>query len=317
MEQLVSVIVPVYNVEKYLDECVYSLIHQSYKTIEIILVDDGSTDQSGVKCDFWKEKDNRIIVIHQENKGISGARNSGIDVASGDYLAFVDSDDYVEENYIELMYHEMAKNNCDFVMCNFISFDEEQQRFDGKNRIYDAFMNSEEFMKMVYTYPGFYVLAWNKLYKKELFQKTRYETRRNEDSALISKLVFQCNKIQCISVPLYFYRQRENSLMHDKNELGLLEGELSWIKRDIKLYRTLKKEELMHWAIKLYCNKIVEKYEVLDNDNKKKYQKELRQQCPKVFKCKLFTKKVRLKFFICFISVRVYNRIENIINYHI
>ena len=102
--KLVSIVVPIYNVEKYLKRCVNSLLNQTYKNIEIILVDDGSTDSSGAICDQYKPKDNRIVVVHKSNGGLSDARNTGIDMARGEYIAFVDSDDYIHEDYIYNMY---------------------------------------------------------------------------------------------------------------------------------------------------------------------------------------------------------------------
>lgn len=103
MNELISVVIPIYNVENYIDKCIETVIKQTYKNIEIILVDDGSTDNSGYKCEEWKKKDNRIVVLHKENGGLSSARNAGIDVAKGKYISFIDSDDYVDYSMIEIL----------------------------------------------------------------------------------------------------------------------------------------------------------------------------------------------------------------------
>ena len=116
MEELISVIVPVYRVEKYLERCVKSILSQTYKNLEVILVDDGSPDQCPAICDACAEKDARVKVIHQENKGLSGARNAGIDAASGEYLAFVDSDDYVSPHFIEELYQLLQDTGCAIVI---------------------------------------------------------------------------------------------------------------------------------------------------------------------------------------------------------
>ena len=119
---LISIIVPIYNVEKYLTECVDSIIKQTYKNLEIILVDDGSTDHSKDICDQYVKIDTRIRVIHKVNGGLSSARNAGIDIANGNYYMFIDSDDYIKEDMVELLYSVMIENQCDMTICNIIRF---------------------------------------------------------------------------------------------------------------------------------------------------------------------------------------------------
>ena len=116
----ISVIIPVYNVEKFIEQSIKSVLNQTYKNLEIILVDDGSTDSSGSICDEYSKKDKRIKVIHQDNKGLSGARNSGLDIATGKYIMFLDSDDYFENNSCEILYSEIEKKQADYVIGNYI-----------------------------------------------------------------------------------------------------------------------------------------------------------------------------------------------------
>ena len=125
MEKLISVIIPVYNVVNYFDRCINSIINQTFKNLEIIIVDDGSTDGSSEACDKIAKIDNRIKVIHQINMGLSAARNAGLNIATGEYIAFVDSDDYLHPRMYEILYKEMTKNEVDMVICEFNEFEEE------------------------------------------------------------------------------------------------------------------------------------------------------------------------------------------------
>ena len=170
----ITIVVPVYKVEKYLRRCIESILQQTYKNIEIILVDDGSPDNCGKICDEYKEKDNRIIVIHKENGGLSDARNAGIDIATGKYIAFIDSDDYVANNFISSLYDVCIKNECEIAQCKFKrvteDYKEEQKEIsettilDGKSAIKEIYGQND-----VYT-----IVAWNKLYLKNLFNDIRY-----------------------------------------------------------------------------------------------------------------------------------------------
>ena len=121
MDKLISVIVPVYNVEKFLDKCISSIVNQTYKNLEIILIDDGSTDESVQICDKWQEKDNRVRLTHKENTGVSDTRNIGLEKTTGEYICFVDSDDYIEPDYIENLYKSLTENNADIASITYSS----------------------------------------------------------------------------------------------------------------------------------------------------------------------------------------------------
>ena len=152
MKDLISIIIPVYNVEAYLDKCIESIINQTYSNLEIILIDDGSTDSSGIKCDEWAEKDHRIVVVHKENEGVSNARNTGLKVAKGEYIGFIDSDDYIEQNMYEIMYTEMNKDNIEFVLCDFkkVKFKEEKNACPIQHYSYE---NIDKFQVLLEFYP--------------------------------------------------------------------------------------------------------------------------------------------------------------------
>ena len=126
MEELISIIVPIYKTEKYLDRCIKSIINQTYKNLEVILVDDGSPDRCGVICDKWAQKDKRIKVIHKENGGVSDSRNAGLDIANGEYIGFVDSDDYIHKDFIKILYNLCKENNSDISVCETFKTDKDE-----------------------------------------------------------------------------------------------------------------------------------------------------------------------------------------------
>lgn len=210
-DPLISVIIPVYKVENYLDKCVKSVVNQTYKNLEIILVDDGSPDNCPKMCDKWDKKDNRIKVIHKKNGGLSDARNKGIDIAKGDYITFIDSDDYVENNYVEFLYKNLVYNNADISMGkHYIKYPNKTiNTGSGKEYI----LNSHDcFDKLLYG-EDFDVSAWAKLYKAELFKNIRYPKNRIfEDSATTYKLIDKANMVVLNSEPIYNYIIREDSI---------------------------------------------------------------------------------------------------------
>ena len=206
---LISVIVPVYRVEEYLERCVKSILSQTYKNLEVILVDDGSPDQCPAICDACAEKDARVKVIHQENKGLSGARNAGIDAASGEYLAFVDSDDYVSPHFIEELYQLLQDTGCAIGQCRFsyVKGDGLVEEGDSAFCIY----RRESLMEQLYgpeEKATCFVVAWNKLYRAELFKETgiRYpEGRIHEDEATTYRLFHEAKKLAFLDRALYGY----------------------------------------------------------------------------------------------------------------
>lgn len=169
---MISVIVPVFNTEKYLHKCLNSIVSQTYKDLEIIVVDDGSFDNSPRICDEFAQKDNRIKVVHKNNEGVSVARNTAIDMASGEYLFFVDSDDYMAHNMIEVLYKDLNKNNADISMCDFRTEGEFEDFDYNKNNSVN--MNSDIALKHLYIDADFnFVILWAKLFKKSLFDNIR------------------------------------------------------------------------------------------------------------------------------------------------
>ena len=189
----ISVIVPVYKVEQYLDRCVKSILSQTFTNFELVLVDDGSPDKSGLMCDEWSKNDSRIKVIHKENGGLSDARNTGVEKASAEYVTFIDSDDYVAEDFLEYLYKLITENNCDVSACYFCkTYGESVWNYgeDGSH-IY----NNIQACKLSFSDVSIGI-AVGKLYKKELLQQYTFPVGRfHEDTATVGKILYQVKAI--------------------------------------------------------------------------------------------------------------------------
>lgn len=205
MRDLISVIIPVYRVEKYLRRCVDSVLSQTFREIEIILVDDGSPDSCPAICDEYRAKDSRITVIHQRNAGLSGARNRGIEAAKGEYLAFVDSDDYLAPDFLESLYLACVESGSDMSVCRweYVRGEDIPERGSGKT---ETFTGREMLAKLYDPDGAYFVVAWNKLYKRELFEEIRYPLGKiHEDEATTYKLYDRAEKVVYVDRSLYGY----------------------------------------------------------------------------------------------------------------
>ena len=249
MEPLISVIVPVYKVEKYLKRCVDSLLVQTYENIEILLVDDGSPDACPQMCDEYAKKHDKIRVFHQENKGLSGARNTGIDNAKGEYLAFVDSDDLWSPYFLESLYRALKENGADISQCRweYMHGDELKEMYDPKAG-QECFSGREMISNLYIQTGAYYVVAWNKLYKKELFENIRYpEGRIHEDEATTYKLFDLAKKCVHVDNALYGYFVGTGGTSITRNGFNL--KKLDW--------RTANKERVEYFIEKDYKELIV------------------------------------------------------------
>lgn len=215
---LISVIIPVYNVEKYLHRCLDSVIAQTYQNIEIICVDDGSIDESGRICDQYAVRDAHIKVIHQENQGLSAARNRGLDAAEGEYIAFVDSDDYILEDMYKRMLDKLLNYNVDLCVCQWqYEFSDGRQVVKKKNidpTIYGR-KTSLEFARFLYrgNYEnGVVVAAWNKLYRRALLDTIHFEGRIHEDDAFNGRIMAKNISVYVMEEQFYVYAQNGDSL---------------------------------------------------------------------------------------------------------
>ena len=220
MTEKITVIVPVYNVEHYLDKCLDSVIKQTYKNIEIIVVNDGSTDNSGEICQEYAQKDNRIVYIEKENGGISDARNAGLDQMTGSYVTFVDSDDWIEQDYVETLYQKITEYQADIAIGNYYSFDEERSVFlfhilgdsyyekaHDNVSIFENLYENQEMRSFAL------ISAWGKLYKARLFEQLRFDIGKlGEDGYLNQKVYLLSEKVIYLNKGLYAYRIRKGSL---------------------------------------------------------------------------------------------------------
>lgn len=198
-----SIIVPVYKVEKFLIKCIDSILSQTYENFELILIDDGSPDNCHKICDEYAEKDKRVIVIHQKNLGVSAARNAGMDIAKGEYIGFIDSDDYIVPEMYEMMINRMEKNHCDLVICGYDYVDEQgnvNRAFEIKE---DEVLSQREVMYKQYDIlPTIRFGIWNKLFKRELIQNLRFPVgvHSAEDG------VFLCEYLKKIKSALFIHQ---------------------------------------------------------------------------------------------------------------
>lgn len=229
MEPLISVIVPVYKAEAYLKKCVDSIINQTYKNLEIILIDDGSPDSCPQMCDDFAKLDERIVVIHKENGGLSSARNAGIDVARGDYIGFIDSDDYIRPEMYERLYTSLINTCADLCICSCQRVNEFGENISNNSPIKDEVLTREQCFSKIFLSNGwYYVTAPMKLYKRELFAGLRFKNGKlHEDEFFIHHLIGKCDIIATISDELYMYLQRDGSIMHTlspKNYLCIIDA---------------------------------------------------------------------------------------------
>ncbi len=210
---MISVIVPVYKVEKYLDRCVDSIVGQTYKNLEIILVDDGSPDSCPSMCDEWAKKDSRIKVIHKQNGGPSDARNAGMKVANGEYIGFVDSDDYISSDMYERLLDSIEKTDSDISCCGAKMVWE-----DGRERLLtpdgEHILDNLQAVKSIICEDVLKQVVWNRLYKTELVSDIMFPVGKyHEDVFWNYKAISRAKKVSALSAPCYFYTQREGSIM--------------------------------------------------------------------------------------------------------
>ena len=224
VKDLISIIVPVYNVEKYLDRCVQSILNQTYPYFELILVNDGSPDNCGKMCDEYAKTDDRVVVIHQENKGLSGARNTGLDYVfeknTSQYITFIDSDDYIHKQYCEILLKQLKENNADIAISNFKKFNKNYLN-DSKieiNLSSQLFSNIDILNLYIddYENQARYISACWKLYNKNVLERIYFPINRLfEDEFTTYKILFNSKRIISIETPLYYYYENNNGITHN------------------------------------------------------------------------------------------------------
>lgn len=219
----VSIIVPVYNVENYILECITSIIEQTYANLEIIIINDGSTDKSKEICESLQKKDERIVFISKHNSGVSDTRNIGINKSTGDYIIFVDSDDYIDKSYIEEMVKWMNEEFIDMTVCNYIEIYKNTVLHHNNDLTDKLVITNKEAINDIYKLRSFGGYLWNKIFKSEIIKKNNIrfnqEIHMCEDMLFLLKYLSKCNNVRIISKELYFYRMRKSSIVWNKNKI--------------------------------------------------------------------------------------------------
>lgn len=218
IEPLISIIVPVYKVEPYLERCLNSVINQTYRNIQIILVDDGSPDQCGNICDKYAQEDDRIVVIHRMNGGLSAARNTGLQAATGEFIAYIDSDDFVDVEMIETLYKYIVQYRCDIAVCSYQIFSSEAENMVNKEKENQTIVVQSreavyENLGTANPYRWYEPQVWNKLYRAELIKDIRFEEGKYCEDQFYCHLAYEnVERVVFTSEKLYFYMNRGNSI---------------------------------------------------------------------------------------------------------
>lgn len=249
---VISVIVPVYNVEQYLIQCIDSILDQTFPDFELLLIDDGSTDGSGMICDEYRLKDNRVVVIHQNNAGASGARNRGLDIAKGKYIAFVDGDDLIRADYLESLYSATIADNAEIAMCRRFHFqdgDEIALSVPTGMPVYVS-MTGREATKLRYK-GNFCIAPGEKLIARYLFDKNRFPVGRAcEDQAVIPYVIYEAIKLCITDEEMYYYRIRSESLSHGIFKIEMFDN-VCHMNDFINFLELNREHEMVKDAIKL------------------------------------------------------------------
>jgi len=275
-EAIISVIVPVYNIEKYIRKCIESITRQTYHNLEIILVDDGSTDESGRICDEYAKTDNRIRVIHKENEGLSDARNLGLENCMGKYIGFVDGDDWLEDDMYEFLYQTLNTHNADIAVCGHYLEDDggvyASEYTDGSLKVY----NCHEAVCAIVKDKEIHSFAWDKLYKRELFDEIRYPSGRYvQDIFTTYKVFMKADRVVCHNKPKYYYYQRVDSIQRTRgsklnwDQFCVYKESLSVLEKDYSELREFLVSRLASFGVAAY-NCLILKDEISEEEQKQK-----------------------------------------------
>ncbi len=283
---LISAIVPIYNVEAYLERCIKSIIGQTYNNIEILLIDDGSKDNSLEICKRFEKLDKRIRVFHKGNGGLSDARNYGIDRAKGEYLVFIDSDDYIENRYVEELVKLVTKDNLKVAQCGFNKVRDNQileKTNDSNNCVQSG-------RKMVIDFYGENesknIVVWNKIYRKDLFEKLRFPCGKiHEDEYVTYKILYQEEKVGITNECLYNYSFNPDSITQKKYNIKRLDAMGAYQER-ISYFKNKKDNELMELTTNFYLTYLKVNFVKIKLyvENSKKYEKNIIKEFRKYYK---------------------------------
>lgn len=306
----VSVIVPVFNVEEWLDRCVKSILRQNFKNYEILLIDDGSTDKSGAICDAYQEKYKKVKAFHKQNGGLSDARNFGINMAQGEYYVFVDSDDFIDKEYISVLYNAIKQYDTDVSMCSCRCCKENGEKIFSFNIAEDKIISGKQLLNNVFDKKNgmVYTVVWTKMYKKQLFSELRFEKGRNyEDEYLNPKLFWNVGKVAVVSKPLYNYVIRQGSITQSNFNIKNICDANNALTSRIEFYNRHGNNYLTRKAIYFYLDWIAStihsNYKYLKNESRvmEYFQHNYRKY---FFKCFTLNPKRIIKGILCSINIK-------------
>lgn len=296
----ISVIIPVFNVERYINRCIESVVGQTYKKLEIILVDDGSPDHCPAICDKWARKDKRIQVVHKENGGLSDARNMGLSVATGDYISFIDSDDWVEPDFIAVLYTKLINAGADISACG-VDYISELGKVIRKRKCKSLCLDKIEALQRLVKEDGIYQTVWNKLYRREIIGTIFFEVGRcNEDDFWTYQVIDRVEKMVVTDQVLYHYFQRDKSIMGIGFSVKRFDGLEARVKRMEYLQKyeelaRLTREQMYGECLYMFQTAV----RCLGKEEQKifsKYILELLPTLPSPFSCKTISVKYRCWF---------------------
>lgn len=312
---LISIIIPVYQAEPYLKQCIESVTEQTYSNLEIILVDDGSPDRCPQICDEFATKDARIKVIHKTNGGISDARNVGVSTATGEWIAFVDSDDYVEPNLIERLYNAAIAEKADMSVCNALFFDNKRNFFTPEWFIVDdGLLHGLDVLKSGHI-PTPLVVPWCKLYRRAIFETVYYPVGRiHEDEAIAHQVLYMCDKIVCLDQKLYYYRQNPNGITKKAFNINRLDAILALADR-VHYYQSHGLKDYSAPVINDFCWQLMDKFYRIEisKENQKKHRqciKAARMIFPYYIRSKETTRAEKVVYCIFCISPRLFSWLQ-------
>src|SRR5699024_6706821 len=269
----------VYNLEKYLPKCIDSILNQTFTNFELILVNDGSTDLSGEICEKYAKEDSRIKVLHKKNGGVASARNVGLEIAKGNYIGFVDNDDFINKYMFEKLYENAVHYSADIVVCDYLEVTDEQSckpMQQDMNYKVEHYTNTEALNQLYTTNNVTFVVPWNKLYKRHLFKGIKYKHGSiNDDETVAHKLLYESKKTTYIQVKLYYYVHRKGSQMNSTFHIKRFDAVYALKEREV-FFRKIKESQLHEKALKHYMEEFFWYY-YMAKTNLKDVDKELKE----------------------------------------
>lgn len=311
----ISIIVPVYNVEEYLPKCLDTILNQSFRDFEVILVNDGSKDNSGFICEKYAKKDSRIRIIHKENGGLSSARNAGLDIAKGRYIGFIDSDDFIDLKMYEQLYNMIKIYNADIAICSYECVSKhaiiKNKNYKDKLEEIKVFNNIEALNQTLEENGVEFIVAWNKLYKSSVFENLRFkEGKVHEDEFIVHQVLYKSNIVVYTPKKLYYYLQRENSITGESFNIKRTDY-LEALTERIYFYNEKNldyfKEKTEYQYLKLYFKYYFKvKNDLKDTEKVKKLKQNFIDTFRTLSKSNIYSKKEKLSWIIFIINSSLY-----------